>query len=396
MPIGGWGVDPFGWGNGSAPGPVTGGVGGGNWFKGPTNAKGRPYGASSNDFGSAGMSMGGGGRNLQGTFQNNFDKQTHGSRDFYNDYKDIAQEQYDKTRGLLGQQKGYDADYLNNLQQGIQNNNLNQDSYLKQYTNKAESTARESEAQSTDARQTYTGTLRPQMKQNMENLGREAGNAMTLQQAGDPNNAINQGWRDAYNKEAKGVRNQGMQDAGMLNALGAQAFGNSMGNMPMTGAQMQMGQAQALQQGSQAYAGAQRQMNRLREMGMDVGREESANQYARGEGARDRYAQSQRDFSGAEDAYTNRAGALRGERMGMYADINSAKSQREADRFNLGQGQREAQHGMASDRLAGDLAAVGDLYGSRLQGKGLQYQGNQAQQGGMMGAAGKALPFILA
>lgn len=405
MPIFGGG-SPFQTnGSGSGyPQPGTGGAGGGSWYKGGPNLGMQ----KSSTWGGGGMGTGGGAAagqrgqfgggtgNLQQNFTNNFDKQSHTARDFNRDWQDLASEQYQKTQGLLKNQQAPDQQYLAELGGHVEGYRQGRDASYNSYMDQSQKLSDEARSQGEDAQQTYTGTLRPAMKNNMENLGREASGAMTLQQAGDPNNATASGVRNMYDQQAQGYRTQGLQDAGVLNALGANAFAGQMGNGgPMTGAQMQLGQSQALQQGGQAYAAAQRQMDRLHEQGIGAGMEESGRQYERGQGARDRYASSQRDFSGAEDAYTNRMQGLRGERNQQLQGRFDAGQNRMQDDFGLYSGMANAKHGLASDQNAQQLAAMGDYYGTRMQGKGLQYQGQMAQQGGMMGAAGSALPFLM-
>lgn len=182
----------------------------------------------------------------------------------------------------------------------------------------------QAEDQAKDAQNTYTQTILPKFKDLMERSGSEAGSAMTLGQSADPNNAVAVGARNLYNEEgakqqkafadqaaaerarfkgegndqraayagqaaatqdayqnqgkrfqdiyeqqAQGAGKQGLADAGVLNALGAQAMSEQMGGAsPLTGGQLQAMAATSQQAGGAAYARAQQQMNRLREQGL--------------------------------------------------------------------------------------------------------------------------------
>lgn len=184
-----------------------------------------------------------------------------------------------------------------------------------------EGLSNEAASQANDATQTYKNNIQPRLQDIMDTAQRESGGAMSLKDAGDPNNSVNKAWRDMYEGQAQGVGKQALADVGVMNALGAQATANQLGGLGgalPTSALIAM-QGQNMSQSGQAYARAQQQMQGLREQGLETGRIESQNQYERGQGAKDRYAGSVKDYAGADSAYQDRMAGYRGER-GAYAD----------------------------------------------------------------------------
>jgi hypothetical protein len=77
----------------------------------------------------------------------------------------------------------------------------------------------EARDQSTNAKQVYSGTILPNLKNIAEEDYRQAygpNGAMSLEQAGDPNNQIHQAVRGMYNTQASNVQNQGLAASGGL------------------------------------------------------------------------------------------------------------------------------------------------------------------------------------
>lgn len=172
--------------------------------------------------------------------------------------------------------------------------------------------------QATDATATYKNNIQPRLQDIMSQAQTESGGAMSLKDAGDPNNSVNQAWRGMYEKQAQGVGKQALADVGIMNSLGAQATANQLGGMggAIGTNQMLALQGQNMGQSGQAYARAQQQMQALRDQGLETGRQESSNQYNRGQAAKDRYTSSVRDFAGADSDYQDRMSGYRGEQAG--------------------------------------------------------------------------------
>jgi len=190
------------------------------------------------------------------------------------------------------------------------------------YKEKLGGLMREAEGQSKSVENTYSNTIQPQLKSMLDDAQREASGAMTLQQAGDPNNAVHQATRNMFNTEASNVQNQGLAASGVLGSLGAQNASMAFGaNGPMTVGQQQALYAASQGQAGQAFANAQRKMNDLRQQGILQGYVESDRQYQRGQGAKDRHRQAVGDVSGAEADYLQRTKGLREERGRGAADV---------------------------------------------------------------------------
>lgn len=208
----------------------------------------------------------------------------------------------------------------------------------------------------TDAQQTYKGTTQPRQRDIMDTAQRDASQAMTLGQAGDPNNAVQQSYRNLYNKEAQGVGARGRADAGVMAALGSQATAQQLGGLPMTGAQLQAAQGMNLAQSGQAYANAQQRMDKLREQGIDTGITESSNQYERGRQAKSRYGDTVRDYEDAGRRNRNEQQDIGAERFNVGTGV--AK-----ENLGFGTGLSELQHGARTDAAMREQQRIQDEYG---------------------------------
>lgn len=276
----------------------------------------------------------------------------------------------------------------------------------------------ESLEQARSAKATYSNDIQPRLKSSMEDAQREAGYAMSLKDAGDPNNAVHKAVRGMYDQQAQGVQKQGVADYGVLSALGAQATQNVMGSGgPMTGAQFQLAQANNQRQAGEAYARAQQRMDALKQQGIERGFEESDRQYQRGEGARDRYRQSIGDYEGGMDRDIERQSRFRdadigyGERRvgierGMAKEALDARNSVAAARlgyqdkgFNRDMSQIDAQYGNQQAAIANRIAeanaenaakagVLGGVIQAGATGAGAYYGGAQgAQTGNMIGGS---------
>lgn len=201
--------------------------------------------------------------------------------------------------------------------------------------------------------------------------------AMTLQQAGDPNNQVQTAYRDLYNTEGKtqqgmfeqAGRNemkQGQADAGVLSGLGAQAFANQLGSSggPLTGGQMagiagmnmtQAGGAAMRAQGRMQALNQQgiEQNAALRGQGLETGRQESGQQYERG-------------------------------RQGI-ADWTNYQNQQNQQQFGLNSGMAGLQYGTQMDDYNRRQAAIANRYGGQMQQANSQADRAAAEQQGKLG-----------
>ncbi len=259
----------------------------------------------------------------------------------------------------------YGQDYENAANDYQHSQNIHNEGY------KGDLSKLESEAgtQSTDAKKQYTNTIQPRLKGIMEDAGKEAKGAMTLQQAGDPNNSVQQAVRGMYDKQAQGAQKQGMADYGVMSALGAQAAGGQFGSGgPMTSGAMGQIYGQNQAQAGNAYAKAQGRMHDLQQQGIDRGFDESSKQYDRGQGAKDRYSKSIGDMDSAENSYLDKTSRLRDERGGYAGERFGVDSNANADRFNQANQAAGIKQQASFGRGERDLAGLGQKYGYQQQG----------------------------
>lgn len=280
-----------------------------------------------------------------------------------------AQQQYaeghDISEKMGSADDQYAQDYENNAGAYSQQQDIHNAGY------KADLSKLESETadQSSDAKKQYTNTIQPRLKGIMEDAGREAKGAMTLQQAGDPNNKIQTQTRAMYDEQGQKAQKQGMADFGVMSALGAQAAGNQFGSgQPMTSGAMGQIYGQNQQQAGNAYASAQGRMHDLQQRGIDRGYDESNKQYDRGQGAKDRYSKSIGDIDAAESSYQGKTAKLRDERGGYSGERFGIDSNANADRLNMAQQGAGIKQQAAFGRGERDLAGLGQRYGYEQQG----------------------------
>jgi hypothetical protein len=313
-----------------------------------------------------------------------------GQREDSKAYQESVGKQNEETQGVLDQMKKDDSDYYNqsnDLWNQYQGDYLRQGIQDRANINKLKGQA---ESQATDAQKTYTNTIKPNMMNAMEDAKKQASQAMSLKDAGDPNNSVQTAVRAMYEKQAQGVGRQGLADSGVLSALGAQAMAGPMGNMgPMTGGQMQALQGANMGQAAQAYSRAQQRMDDLKQQGIDRGFSESAAQYDRGVGARERYSNTIKDVQNAQGLNQSQQQGYRGE-IGGFNQQLSQQQTAETDR-NMGMraGLNALQYGQKQGQQGRELGRIGDFYGGQQAGIAGRMAQSGAQSGGIMGAVGQ-------
>lgn len=284
------------------------------------------------------------GRNLDSGFRGMVGMDNSKQKQLAKDAAAARENQYQDTTGILSGMKNQDDDYLKTMQ-----------GHANDYRSRLDILQREADDQAKNARTTYSNDIAPRQKSIMEEAGREAGSAMSLADAGDPNNRVHQQVRQLYGNEAEGVRKTGLADAGVLAALGAQATAGQMGGAaPMTGGQLAMLQGQNMAQSGAAYARAQARMNQLKQQGIDRGFDESSAQYERGQRAKDRYSGSIQDYEGGLDRSIGRDSGLRAERGGY-----------DADHYGVASGMAGLGHGLGMGQGQRDLGAIDQRYGNQ-------------------------------
>lgn len=390
---------------------------------------------------------------------------SHKADDLAQVMKDQEEEQYGKNQEYNKEIGSADDAYLGSMQGNVA-----------KYQGDLDKLRGEIEGSQTDAKNTYSNQIQPRLKNLMESAQKNSSGAMSLQDAMDPNNAVatktrqlyaDQGThqrndyndealrtRDQYNQQGAGIQNQynqqaknegkaGLADVGVLGALGMQNMAGQLGNVPMTGGQLQamMGANQA--QSGAAYAQTQQRMNSLRDQGiqgnisrqnqgldtatqqrgtglsraadlntqgLQQGFNRSDTAYGQGLDAQDRYKGSIGDFEGAADRQQARDADFRGQRgnnagqsYGLQQSmtdatrgVGNAKTQRDMAIYNTHMGGKQAniagdisginaKQAAGAAQTTGALQAGGTVAGAYFGGPAGAAAGNQAGQ-----AAGNA------
>ncbi len=310
--------------------------------------------------------------------------------------KTLAEQMKDKENDQYGQNQAYaktlagqDQSYLDRMQGSVG-----------KYQTDLDTLKTETEASQKDASNTYSNEIQPRLKSLMETSQLNAGSAMSLKDAQDPNNTVAAGTRalydaqgnktrDAYNAEAANTRNQyndqgsniqklyetqaagegrqGLADTSVLQALGMQNMGGQLGGAPMSGGQLQalMGANQA--QAGSAYSKTLQRTQALRDQGL------SGNINAQGRGLD--AATTQRDNGLGRQADLGSQGLNQGF---VRSDIAYNQGQDAMDRYGRSVGNFES----AGDRQqARDLGFRNQRNSYGGQTYGLQQQMNDATRG---------------
>lgn len=284
-----------------------------------------------------------------------------------------------------------------------------------EYTSRLQGLGNEAASQATDARQTYKGTIQPEMLSTLDRAksyeDEAASQAMSLSTMMDPSNAVQQGYRDIYGQqygdlsqsmadrysqasaaeradlealmgrgvdqfgsEIEGTRKRGLADTGILQALGAQATG-MMASDTATAGQMAALAAQQQRGSSEAYAQAQQRMRSLED-------QRRAYQMAGLERMGD-YAADLRRGSLSAQLGLEQEGVRGGLEAGRYESgaaydrgyqARSEAMDRTAQRLAEMMG-AESQFGAAQAGLRGEQAGYGsDIYSARGQQEQLRQQ----------------------
>ncbi len=227
----------------------------------------------------------------------------------------------------------------------------NQNTYEGNYKQKQTNLGIEAELQGKDATKTY-GTIQPKLKGLMDQSYENAQSAMSLKDAGDPNNAVAKGYRDLYEKNIEGERNTGYQDFGVLSALGNQASQVGGSGTMTVGQQMAM-QAANQRSAGEAFAKTQQRISSLRDAGLAAGREESAAQYERGAAAQEDAAARANEYFNTDTAFGNRMSGLRGERAGYDGGVLASLGR--VNDTKMGVSQERYARGMGDSREDMDM-----------------------------------------
>lgn len=272
-------------------------------------------------------------------------------------------ELYGKMQPLNASMDSADSVYANKYgslsENYLSSMGKNKDDYLRQSSFLAD----ESKKMASDAKATYSNDIQPRMKNIMEDAQKEAASAMSLKDAMDPNNSVMKGVRELYDQRAKGAKTQGMQDFGVMSALGAQAAQGQFGAMPMTSGMMGQIYSQNQRQASEAVARASQRARDLEDQGMERSFDQSNRMYEYGVGARDRYSKTVGDYEASNKAYQDQMKGYRDEQSGYASDRFGVQSGYDRDVFDTRMGGADIDREKAYNKGTRDLNALYSYYG---------------------------------
>lgn len=308
--------------------------------------------------------------------------------------KSKEEEQYGQNQDFSKQLGEEDTAYLNRMK-----GNVNA------YQDDLNQLRRDTQGAQTDARQTYSNIIQPRMKDLMTQAQVNSRDAMSLKEAQDPNNAVAKATRKFYEDQAQGEGRQNLADTGVLQALGAQNLAGQLGNVPMTGGQLQALMGANMAQAGNAYQRGTQRTQDLRDRGLEQGFARSDVAYARGLGAQDRYRQSIGDYEGVADrqqardaGFRSQLGGLSGQTYGLQQQMadaargaGQAATNRDMAIYNTHMGgqqaqvagqiqQLNAQEAQRGQMITGGLQAAGTVAGAYFGGPAGAAAGGQVGQ----------------
>jgi len=332
-----------------------------------------------------------------------------------------------------------------------------QDASDKDYESRVRGLTSQAEGSARDSRGVYN-TMSSQYRSMQDSANEQAGQAMSLRDFSDPNNRVSTQVRDIYNAEgtrsrgeynseaqtqrdqfntegelqqgryetnAKNETRGGQADFGVLSALGAQSMGQA-GMGPMTVGQQMAMSAQSQRQAGEAYAGAQRRVqglrdqglqanlmnrdrgletssnlrgrgvdndSRMRERGIESGFDRSDATYAAGESARDRQGSIMRDRDGMERGYRNYEINSRGERDGFSQNLTASEKGRASRGINRASEDRGMNMEVERSRMSEVMRKSGASEAS-IQLKMNQMSAEQAQYAKTVGTGVSAVGTV--
>jgi hypothetical protein len=329
-------------------------------------------------FSSVGGGLGKAGGGSRSYLNETWEKTPFGTRkgnDIRRAGEQSANEQYQGTKGITAGMDVADTNYLNQYDTNTAKYKQDRNGQIDTYLSQSNALRNQAQEQATSAQSNYTNSIQPKMKANMES-------AMSLKDSMDPNNAVHTSVRDMYNKQGQAVQKQGMQDFGVMSALGAQAAAGQFGGAsPMTAGMQGQIYAQNQGQAGNAYARAQQRMHDLQQQGIDRGFDQSNLAYDRGQ-------QATQDFIGAEGEYLNRGRDSRNELNAFDADRFGVAMGRANEDYGLGMGRSDIQKGNAYGKGERDLGSLNQYYGTQqsiLNNAGEREAAGKAGQGQFLG-----------
>lgn len=301
------------------------------------------------------------------------------------------QEQYQKTLPYLDQMSQNETSNLGAIKQDTKDYQATRNHDVQPYLNELDRLGSEATDQATSAQKTYTNTIQPAQQNIMDAAAKQAGSAMSLADAGDPNNSVAKAVRALYDQQATAEGNRGKADYGILASLGSQATANQLGGMgAVTGSNLQLLNSQNQSQASQAYTNAQQRMSSLRDQGLNQGFAQSAAQYDRGVNATHDYSTDVANYQNGLNNNISQQQSLRGEQQGYGGEYSGIRQGIASEDYGINQGIDNTQLGYQQGAINRQLGAMGDYYGTTQQNISNSIAqdnaSNAAQQGIVLGA----------
>jgi hypothetical protein len=356
----------------------------------------------------------------------------------------LAQKQYDQMQGVNAQMDAAGGQYSQDVDSDIRKYRSDVGKAAGDYTKGQQGLSSEAAVAAGKNANLYNSTDNS-MAALQKRADTNAGQAMSLKDAGNVNNQVQTDTRGLYNTEgntqrksynqegrkqealyeqkAQGIGRQGLADTGVLSALGAQAMAGQMGGAaPMTGGQLSAMQGANMSRAGSAYARAQQQMQGMRDQGMnrnmdmrtqgmsnqsalrshglDQGFAQSDAQYGRGQQAQGMAAGMAQDRQAMGNAYQGVQQGLRGEQNQYGSNIYGANQAVADNYFNTGMLSNQTHYGTAQDAGARQMGSINALYGPQMAAAGqtanIYGQYDTAKMGALAGlvqGVGEIIPF---
>ena len=318
----------------------------------------------------------------------------------YKTMSGLADEQRAEGEARSKNVSKYEDDYVRDKESGNAAYKAKRNNSIAGYQSNLDDLENTAKSESSDAYKTYSGTTKPAMEKNISDLqGQLYGNpangtrgAMTLGEAGDPNNYVQTAVRDMYENQAQRTQKSGLAASGVLGSLGAQNAATAFGSSgPMSVGQQQALYAASQGQAGQAYARSQRQMDTLRQQGIAQGFIESDKQYNRGLDVRDRTQQGVKDLDNLENNYLGKQKGLRDERNRYAADRMGINIGQAGEDRNIDEDLSKTRLGVQGSRFARDQSLSNQFYGTRMASEKAQGDAKNAASQGMFSGLSNAV-----
>lgn len=280
---------------------------------------------------------------------------------------ELNERRINESKGILGSMTEADSAHMKRMEDAGATYKSSMGAASQKTLGELEDLMKKSKDQASNAQTVYDTSVAPNQKDLMEAAMKNAKGAMTLEEAMDPDNEVAAGIRNLYNKQGLAARQQGLTDAGILAAMGAQATAGQLGGMPVfTGSNLATLNAQNQSQSAQAFAAAQKRMMDLQEQGLGKGIEQSNAMYDRGQLAQDSASQRVSDYQIGGIRNDENQRGFRGEQGGYSKDSLGINAGMSALNYGVDSDLSGLSHGLSTGQFQRDLGILGDQYSGQI------------------------------